>query len=117
LQQAQTAVSGRQLGRLVLAWRSADASERTRIVTQPLLYLRAEEAATDPKTKTDPPSPERLLRNDLEALCAIARRTSRRLDTDINLTAILPLTFCSVWKQTQLAYSELAHSMEERLAC
>lgn len=115
LAQGQTELTERQLGRLVLAWRSASDTERTRIVTQPLLYLQAEAAAADPKEQ--PLSPERLLRNDIEALCAIARRASRRLESDPNLAAILPLTFCSVWKQTQLATSELAHCMEGRLSC
>jgi len=112
LGEATTLVTARQLGRLVLAWRSANAAERRRIVQQPLLYLRAEEAAAAPTT--DPPSPERQLRNDLEAMGAIARRASRRLDDD-KLAGRLPLVLDNVWRQTQLAFDELQQRMEGRL--
>jgi len=113
LGEALTTVSTRQLGRLVLAWRSADAAERKRIVQQPLLYLRAEEAAAAPAA--DPPSPERQLRNDLAAVGAIARRASRRLDDDRTLAGRLPMVLDNVWRQTQLAFDELQQRMEGRL--
>jgi ParB family chromosome partitioning protein len=114
LSEAPTAVSARQLGRLAAAWRSADTAERKRIVQQPLLYLRAEEAAATPAA-TDPPSPEQRLRNDLDALGAIARRASRCLDEHSSLARCLPLVFDNVWRQTQLAFDDLQQRMEGRL--
>lgn len=113
LGQAPAAVSARQLGRLAAAWRSANATERKRIVHQPLLYLRAEEAATAPPAS--PPSPEQRLRNDLDALGTIARRASRCLDEHSILARGLPLVFANVWRQTQLAFDELQQRMEGRL--
>jgi ParB/RepB/Spo0J family partition protein len=106
-------VSARQLGRLAAAWRSANADERRRIVQQPLLYLRAEEAATAPPAL--PSSPEQRLRNDLDALGAIARRASRMLDEHSALAGRLPLVFDNVWRQTRLAFDELSQQMEGRL--
>jgi ParB/RepB/Spo0J family partition protein len=108
-----SAVSARQLGRLVLAWRSADAAERQRIVQQPLLYLRAEEALAT--AAAEEASPERELRNDLEAAAAIARRASRRLDDDRALAKRLPLVLDNVWRRTLLAFDELQRRMEARL--
>jgi ParB/RepB/Spo0J family partition protein len=114
LGEAPTSVSARQLGRLAAAWRSANAAERKRIVQQPVLYLRAEEAAATPAA-TDPPSPERQLRDDLDALGAIARRASRRLDAYSQLARCLPLVFDNIWRQTQLTFDELRQRMEGRL--
>jgi len=114
LGEAQTPVTARQLGRLYLAWRSGSAAERQRIMRQPLLYLRVEEAATATSV-ANPPSPERLLRNDLDALGAIARRASRRLDEFSKLARCLPLVFDNVWRQTQLAFDELQQRMEGRI--
>jgi ParB/RepB/Spo0J family partition protein len=113
LAQSTTSVSARQMGRLMLAWRSADEAERERIALQPLLYLRAEDAAAAPAAEE--PSPERQLRNDLEALGAICRRASRRLDDDRALAGRLPLVLDRVWRQTQLAFDELLQRMEARL--
>jgi hypothetical protein len=106
-------VSTRQLGRLAAAWRSANAAERERIVTQPLLYLRAEEALATPPPEA--PSPEQRLRRDLDALGAIARRARRQLETYSGLSGCLPLVIDNVWRQTQLAFDELQQQMEERL--
>lgn len=113
LTQAQSPITARQLGRLSVAWRCADENERRRIVRQPLLYLRAEEASAVPQS--DPPSPERLLRDDLDALRAIARRASRRLDKDRCLADRLPLFFDHLWRKTQLVVDELYQRMEARL--
>ena len=113
LGEATSLVTARQLGRLMLAWRSASAAERRRIVQQPLLYLRAEEAAASPEPS--PLSPERLLRTDLDALSAIARRARRRLDSEAKLAGHLPLVLDNVWRQTRLVFDELEQRMEERL--
>jgi ParB/RepB/Spo0J family partition protein len=113
LGEAPTAVSARQLGRLAAAWWSCNAAERRRIVQQPLLYLRAEEATT--ASPALPPSPEQRLRSDLDALAATARRASRRLDAYSDLAERLPLVFDNVWRQTRLAFDELLQQMEGRL--
>jgi ParB/RepB/Spo0J family partition protein len=113
LAQSKTSPSARQLGRLVLAWRSASAAERERIVEQPLLYLRAEEAVTAPDAEDL--STERQLRNELEAVGVVARRASRRLEDDRTLARRLPMVLDSVWRKTQLAFDELQRRMEVRL--
>lgn len=112
LGKATSPVSARQLGRLAAAWRSANADERERIVQQPLLYLRAEEAAIAPPAIA--PSPEQRLRKDLDALGAIARRANRMLDEHSALAGHLPLVLDNVWQQTRLAFDELQQRMEAR---
>jgi len=113
LAETKTSVSARQLGRLVMAWRSADAAERKRIIEQPLLYLRVEQAAAAPSA--EPVSPQRLLRDDLDAIRAISRRASQHLDSEAKLQGRLPLVLDNVWRQTQLAFAELQQRMEGRL--
>jgi len=110
----RTKLSARQLGRLYLGWRSGSAAERKRILQQPLLYLKTEEAARAP-----PPAPlpneERLLRDDLAKLGALCRRTSGRLRSEGVLAQELPLVIDGVWKQSRRAFEQLQTLMEERL--
>jgi ParB/RepB/Spo0J family partition protein len=115
LKEAGSTVSARELGRLYVAWRSADAKERQRIVSQPLLYLRAEAAASSQSCDL-PQSPELLLRRDLDSLAIIARRAGGRLEEGNGAAdGRLPLVFDHVWHQTQLAFDELQQRMEGRL--
>lgn len=114
LKETGSTVSTRDLGRLYVAWRSADAKERQRIVSQPLLYLRAEAASS--RSCDLPPSPELLLRRDLDSLAIIARRAGSRLEeSNDKVNGGLPLVFDHVWHQTQLAFDELQQRMEGRL--
>jgi ParB family chromosome partitioning protein len=103
-------VSARELGRLYVAWRTANAEERERIIDQPILYLKAEAAMT---AAQGPPSAEEKLRNDLEAVGRVAHRATRRLLDEI--PGAPPLVVIRVWEQVRLGFEELAHRMEERL--
>lgn len=107
-----TSVSARQLGRLSLAWHSADDAERERIVQRPLLYMRIEEALASSR---DAPSPMAQLRKDLDTLAAIAHRLSRLLCAEPELGTRLPLTIDRAWQQVLRAFAELRRLLEERL--
>jgi ParB family transcriptional regulator, chromosome partitioning protein len=65
-------VTTRQVERLYTAWRSADATGRERIVAQPALLLKAEEALS----AVAPDDEERLAR-DLEGVAGLCRRARR----------------------------------------
>lgn len=107
-------LSTRELERLYVAWRAGAPSERERLVAEPLLYLKAEQAARAP-----PPdlagSEEQKLRHDLEVLGAVARRAAGRMGRGGRLRGALPLSFDGVWQTTWEAVRELTHRMEERL--
>lgn len=66
-------VSVRQLERLHAAWRKADPAGRERIVAQPMLLLKAEEAVAPVSLDAE----ERLAR-DLEAIAGLCRRARRQ---------------------------------------
>lgn len=76
----EPAVTEREVSRLYLHWRLGDAEQRTRIETQPRLFLRVE-AATQPDLKSDT---QQLLSelNAISGLCARARR--RLVDGAVN---------------------------------
>jgi hypothetical protein len=76
-------VSEREVGTLYRAWRHADAAGRQRIVGEPLLCLRALQAAASPDEDDDSTS----LLKDLTTLAAIAWRARRRVHTGGGLTA------------------------------
>ena len=107
-------LSARQLGRLVIGWRSGSADERERILQKPLLYLKTEEAARAPPS-SPLPSEERLLRDDLAKLGALCRRASGRLRREVALAQDLPLVIDGVWKESLRAFEQLQTLMEERL--
>ena len=67
-------LTNRQIGQLYAAWREGLPATRERVLTAPLLFLKAREAVG--------PAPEdegRLLMDDFDMLAAVARRARRRL--------------------------------------
>ncbi len=76
-------LSTRQVGALCHAFASGTEATRQLVLTSPLVVLRAQAAAQEPKEKT---SSERLLA-DLGALCGIARRARYLVDADMTALA------------------------------
>lgn len=72
------AITERQLERLYVGWRRADSEARERIVSEPWLYLRTDEAMSvaRPVSVGDPVEP--LLR-ELEAIAGLSGRSRRRV--------------------------------------
>src|ERR1700739_4326709 len=68
-------ITSRQSGQLYTAWLQSRASVRQRILENPLLFLKAEQAAQPPASS---PETAELLR-DLEMVLAIANRAGRKL--------------------------------------
>jgi hypothetical protein len=71
-------VSVRQIERLLVGYRQADASVRERIVSQPRLYLRAD-AASQPAPRVPPRDPAAPLLQELHDIAGLARRAERRV--------------------------------------
>jgi len=67
-------VTVRQLERLYSAWRKADPEGRARIVAQPMLLLKAEEAVSPV-----PPDAEERLARDFEGIAGLSRRARRQV--------------------------------------
>ena len=71
-------ISVREMERLYMGWKRADAVARDRIVAKPWLFLQAE-AAIEPPPVVPAGDPAGPLLDDLQALCSAARRGRRRL--------------------------------------
>jgi ParB family chromosome partitioning protein len=72
-------ISVRELGRLYVLWKTADAQRRQQIVTHPRLALKAD-AAIQPEPTLPASDPAAPLLSDLDGIAGIARRARRRLD-------------------------------------
>jgi ParB-like chromosome segregation protein Spo0J len=98
-------VTVRQVARIVAAWRVADAEGRARIVAQPMLLLKAEEAVSP----VEPDAEERLAR-DLEGVAGLCRRARRAVQEGVFARANRSLARRS-WEQA----SEAFRSLEEEV--
>jgi len=98
-----TRVSVRELGALYTAWRRADRAGKQRIVTEPLLFLRALSATAD--AGDEPAS----LHKDLTTLAAVAWRARRRVRDDGRFPAELIRAWCAASE----AFAALGATIEE----
>jgi hypothetical protein len=103
----QTRVSVREVGALYRAWRSADAARRQRIVAEPLLCLRALQAATS--SSADEDDEASTLLKDLTALAAIAWRTRRR----VHHGGVFTVDHTKAWRAATDAFGSLGGAIEE----
>ena len=109
----QTEVSVRQLGRLFATWRAGDESLRERLVTHPLLFLKADEAVA-----TEVEADEGLkLAGDFEALSGLCGKVRRRLREGVFARANVgsQATARRSWKETRLAFDGLVERMDKEV--
>ena len=99
-----TRVSVREFGALYMAWKRADRAGKRRIVTEPLLVLRALAAMT-----AEPQDDAAVLHKDLTVLTAVALRAERRARDGGRFTA--PLT--QAWRAASEAFAALGATIEE----
>lgn len=102
----ETRISERDVGALYRAWRRADATGRQRIVTEPLLCLRALRAAVEPAVADDEAA---TLLKELTTLAAIAWRTRRRVHDGGAFTA----DHTKAWSAAADAFASLGAAIEE----
>lgn len=99
-----TRMSDRELGALYAAWRRADGAGRRRIVSEPLLVLRALAAMTE-AAEDETVS----LHKDLTVLAAVALRAGRRAREGGRFTARLT----QAWRAASEAFAALSATIEE----
>ena len=108
-------VSVRQLARLLSTWRAGDEALRERLVTHPLLFLKADEAVTG-EVEADEGMK---LAGDLEALCGLCGKVRRRLREGVcaRANSASRATARRSWQETRLAFEGLVDLMEREVAC
>ncbi len=99
-------VSVRQMARLYAAWKAADAKGRERIVAQPMLLLKAEEATSSVSLDAE----ERLAR-DLEGVAGLCRRARRAVGGGVFARANRGLVEWA-WEQASGAFRSLEEEVE-----
>jgi ParB-like chromosome segregation protein Spo0J len=106
-------LSVQAIARLYVAWREGDAEQRARIVSHPLLYLRAEQEQreTEPPDPTTPTAVEATLK-DIDVAGALCRRVRRRLVRGLTPSAEAKATFLRAWRETRLAFEALGAQLE-----
>jgi len=99
-------VSARQIEKVYVAWRQADAQGQERIIENPILLL---------KTEQDLPEEEELLLKDLRMLGGICRRAFHRLDRILGWTdKAKPRPFEQAALALKVAYRNLRSGLEEK---
>jgi ParB-like chromosome segregation protein Spo0J len=106
-------LSVRAIERLYVAWREGDGAQRARIVSHPLLYLRAEQAQreAEPPDPKAPTSVEATLQ-DIDVAGALCRRVRRRLVRGLAPPAEAQALFARAWRETRLAFEALGEQLE-----
>jgi hypothetical protein len=101
-------LTNREVGQLYAAWREGLPAIRERVLTAPLLFLKARHAVA-----TVPDDEGRAVMNDLDLLTAVARRARRRLRHGV-LQRLLPPERAEVRRLGAAADEEMAW-LAERL--
>jgi len=101
--------SVREMQRLYTAWRMGDAEQRSRIVSEPKLFLKA----TEPVDEVDDGA-KRLL-DDLSMLSAVSRRSERRIDEGAYAEAAEPARgrLRRAWARTRQSFASLRATTTE----
>jgi ParB/RepB/Spo0J family partition protein len=100
----------RQLGCLYVAWKAANAEVRQRIVEQPLLYLKAEDAV-----KALEPDEDVTAIRDVEAVAAVCGRARKGLRDGayVRLPEHRRPELAGAWTEAKLAFDALAGLLAE----
>lgn len=110
---AKHKLSSRQVGEIYKGWRNSRGDARTRILLDPMLFLRSQEAAKVDKENPDTRGIEDVLR-DVSILAA----TARRLQQWLAAVGVLEGTATSDVEQVSLATSLAIHTLAQlQAAC
>jgi ParB/RepB/Spo0J family partition protein len=102
-------LTNREIGQLYAAWREGLPAIRERVLTAPLLFLKARHAVV----ATVPDDDGRAMMNDLDLVAAVARRARRRLRQGV-WPRLLPPERAEVRRLGAVAHEEMAR-LAERL--
>lgn len=107
---SRASLSSREVGELYRAWRDGTCDARERLVSEPLLYLRARRAAAE--SATDGLGPREGLLRDVAIIAAASRRTRKRLRE--GLAALLgPADLEGVKSGLSVARAEIDRTLQE----
>ena len=111
-------VSVREVERLYLGWKSAEADARDRIVSHPRLFLKAEKAV-EPAPAVPAGDPASPLVQDIEGLSGLARRARRRVRNGVldELDASRRRIVSRSFDEARLAFDSLFELVEECGLC
>lgn len=103
-------VTDRQVERLYLAWRTADDEQRERIISEPHLFLKADEALAEPEIELDE---AQKLADDLEGISGLCRKARRRVRSGVFARANVEsrATAKRSWEEAKLAFEGLQNLM------
>ncbi len=105
-----TAITARQLGRLYATWRAGDDELRERLVSHPLLFLKADDAVT-----AEVEGDEGLkLAGDLEGLAGMCGNVRRQVRDGVYARAnpASRVTAIRTWSEVRLAFNGLVELMD-----
>lgn len=102
-------LSVRQVGKLYLGWRTGDLQQKTRIIENPLLYLRVNDelSRSEPPLKTDETEAQSLFR-DIEIIGSVCWRARGRIRHGCLKISELGAHLQHVWKETCHAFETLS---------
>jgi hypothetical protein len=100
----------RQLGRLYSAWKAATDDVRERIVAQPLLYLKADDAL-----KAVGPDEDLTALRDIESVAGVCGRARKGLrdGTYMRLAERRRAELAGAWKEARLAFDALSQVLAD----
>jgi len=109
-----TRLSSRQYARLYAGWRRADETGKTRIVEDPLLFLKADDATLDKSDKKEK-TPLSLLVSELESAAGLCWRARKRVDEALPRGSTADdVEVRAAWERVQMAYRALGAKLEEK---
>jgi len=108
-----TAITARQLGRLYATWRAGDDALRERLVSHPLLFLKADEAV-DTEVEADDGL---RLAGELEGLAGLCGKVRRRVRDGVFSRAnpASRATATRSWREACLAFDSLVELMDREV--
>jgi ParB/RepB/Spo0J family partition protein len=106
-------ISDRQMQMLYTAYRSADAQGRSRVVANPLLFLKSAEQLTGEPEQPGKDEMQSVL-DDLQILDAVSGRARRRIGA-MSGSVRFPDTVIECWKTAQSSFAALSRAMEKRI--
>ena len=109
----KTSVSVRQLGRLYATWRAGDQALRERLVSHPLLFLKADEAVAE-EVEADEGLKLAGLLEALSGMCGKARRKLRE-GAFSRANAASRDTARRSWQEVRLTFQGLAELMDQEV--
>ena len=108
-------VSTRQMQRIYAGYKKSDKERRERIVSHPMLYLKASEEAERSNTEAKRASDEQgALLQDVEILAAVSSRARRRV-REMSVSQSLSETVVMSWQAARSSFLALSKTLKERI--